>query len=330
MYLGVTTQSDDFISAGSKAKDDVANILKTMNFSMVKYNNDTSKIHKALFSKTDWRNAIQSNSESGMVVLQHPLYSKVSTNSLLKVLGEKQLKLVIFIHDVESLRQESDFNWERSLFNQATLLIVHNGAMANWLRNNGVNTPMHNLEVFDYLTDNQMMTEYSTNPEMSVAFAGNLAKSSFIDKFEDVIVDLYGPNPASRYPENIHYHGIVKPEVLPNKLNSSFGLVWDGDSVLGGTGRFGEYTKYNNPHKTSLYLSAGLPVIVWNEAAISEFVLKNNVGITVSNLTEVREILSEMSADDYGIMKKNALEVGKKLRDGFYTKQAIQKVIDGD
>ena len=99
---------------------------------------------------------------------------------------------------------------------------------------------------------------------------------------------------------------------------------------MGGTGRFGEYTKYNNPHKTSLYLSAGLPVIVWNEAAISEFVLKNNVGITVSNLTEVREILSEMSADDYGIMKKNALEVGKKLRDGFYTKQAIQKVIDGD
>ena len=50
-------------------------------------------------------------------------------------------------------------------------------------------------------------------------------------------------------------------------MEGSFGLVWDGISVETCAGVYGEYLKVNNPHKTSLYLASGIPVIIWKEAA---------------------------------------------------------------
>lgn len=61
------------------------------------------------------------------------------------------------------------------------------------------------------------------------------------------------------------WHGSFKPEESPEHLQG----VWDGDSVDTCAGNTGAYLRYNNPHKTSLYLACGMPVIVWKEAAIA-------------------------------------------------------------
>ena len=60
-------------------------------------------------------------------------------------------------------------------------------------------------------------------------------------------------------------------------MDQNFGLVWDGTSLDGCNGRYGEYLKFNNPHKTSLYLSCGIPVIIWKEAALADFVEEHKV-----------------------------------------------------
>ena len=56
--------------------------------------------------------------------------------------------------------------------------------------------------------------------------------------------------------------GSFLPDELPSALEGSFGLVWDGDSSKTCSGVFGEYLRYNNSHKASLYLASGFPIIV--------------------------------------------------------------------
>lgn len=91
-------------------------------------------------------------------------------------------------------------------------------------------------------------------------------------------------------------------------------------------GLFGNYMRFNDPHKASLYLSSGIPVIIWKEAALAAFIEKNNIGLSVSDLNDMDEVLSELSPEKYQQMVMNAQLIAKKLRNGFYIHQAVQKL----
>ena len=70
----------------------------------------------------------------------------------------------------------------------------------------------------------------------------------------------------------------------------------------------GEYLQYNAPHKMSLYIRCGLPIIVWEKAGLAPFVKKNNVGICISSLTELEDILPKISAG-FAIKEKNIVGI---------------------
>lgn len=91
------------------------------------------------------------------------------------------------------------------------------------------------------------------------------------------------------------------------------------------SGIFGDYLRINNPHKTSLYLACGIPVITWNKAAIAQYVRKNRVGITVSSLDEINEKLKDVSKDEYNLMRKNAKKCSERVRNGYYLKKQYRK-----
>ena len=75
---------------------------------------------------------------------------------------------------------------------------------------------------------------------------------------------IYGPNyTPEKKCSRIVYQGEFSADELPAHLKGQFGLIWDGSSVNTCEGNFGEYLRYNNPHKISLYLACGLPVIIW-------------------------------------------------------------------
>ena len=137
---------------------------------------------------------------------------------------------------------------------------------------------------------------------------------------------LYGPNKAATYPKNITHYGSFPPDELPAKLTQNFGLVWDGTSIERCDGSFGNYLKYNDPHKTSLYLSSGLPVIIWKEAALADFIVKNQVGLAVDNLAQLDEILNELTPEEYYQMCQNVAKVAHKMRTGAYLKEAVTKL----
>ena len=90
----------------------------------------------------------------------------------------------------------------------------------------------------------------------------------------------------------------------------------------------GNYLRYNNPHKLSLYLSSGLPVIVWKDSAEANFVEKNGVGLAVNSLFELSERLEKLSQDEYLQLVTNAKNIMKKLKEGYYLKSAVNKIIE--
>lgn len=252
----------------------------------------------------------------------------------------KHAKCVILVHDIESARGRGDIAKSgidknlHALIHRTDVIIVHNQRMLSWLASRGVHpSRMVSLEVFDYLAQ---PTKPSPTPTFnrSVSIAGNMSpiKSPFISllrEIEDITWNLYGPgfDSDNSLATNVHYHGAFPPEQILEKLNSGFGLVWDGDSIETCHGDSGEYMKINNPHKLSLYLAAGIPVIVWEESAASLFVRKYDIGISITSLRAIGSIFENMSATRYQTLCRNVANLSDKIRTGYFTKQAIAQSI---
>ena len=90
----------------------------------------------------------------------------------------------------------------------------------------------------------------------------------------------------------------------------------------------GEYLSYNNPHKLSLYLASGLPVIVWKKSALSDWILQRGLGIAVESLYEIPNVLKDMPISGYNNMLANVELVSRKLQTGHYMKTAIEFAVE--
>lgn len=317
-------------TAGEKAKEDISNILHRQGFEKLALRISQSKFRKAISSGYQISKKTRLLNNEDIAIVQYPIYSNFVLKKLLKMLIKKAVHVIGFVHDIEFLRTNKNNEKKRlaevTLLNNFEILIVHNESMREKLRENGVVVPMVSLHIFDYLNDHCFVKR---NKDEGVIYAGNLSKAGFLEKWDTKFkLTLYGINPSKEsYCKNTVYRGIKRPDDLPAYLDSGFGLVWDGDSLKDGTGVYGEYTKYNNPHKTSLYLSCGLPVIVWKNSAIASFVKANNVGITVENLLNISQCLEDVSDGEYEVLCKNAERIGNEIRSGFYTCDAVNRAL---
>lgn len=317
--------------AGPKAKTDINYFLKEQGYQVIDMDLPVSHFDKVMYRLFKLPKFLK-HQKVDNIIFQYPIYSLFLTKQIItRIRKNTRAKLIFMVHDVETLRVYlGDKNFEKGeleIFNAVDALIVHNEAMKDWLQQKGVTTPMIVLGVFDYFNPQPIQPIKEFN--QSVCFAGNLQKAEFLTKlnFKNTKMAVYGPNQKEKYPNCIDYQGAYLPDELPKYLNENFGLIWDGDTLDRCSGTFGEYMKYNNPHKTSLYLSSGIPVIIWKKAAMAEFVEKNQVGITVDNLNELDQILENMSEETYLTLKNNAMNLAEKLRNGEYIKNAIKQAI---
>ena len=74
-----------------------------------------------------------------------------------------------------------------------------------------------------------------------------------------------------------------------------------------------------------MYLSCGIPVIVWKEAGIARFIQKNNLGLIVENIDNLDEVLNKISDSEYKQMKKNAENYAYKIRKGENVLRALNE-----
>lgn len=342
-------------TAGVKAPSDVSTICKKHGyeeFVMPCFPSDKNKIYQKawlfLSGTYNWVKMEKILEPGSTVIYQHPMYGhRLAEKMIPYIQRKKKVKFIALIHDLESLRggiagvikksvKTSEIS-DNALLKRFDVVICHNENMRRYLIERGFEPEkLINLQIFDYLTDIECKQQ-KRGEIPSIAIAGNLAigKCAYIyNIFADghnqrLKANIYGINyQEDKASGNIHYHGAFKAEELPGKLEGDFGLVWDGNSAETCSGNTGEYLRYNNPHKTSLYLASGLPVIVWSQAANADFVLKNGVGITVDNLHELEERISAISDEDYKRFKHNAGKLSAKLREGYYTSQALEKALN--
>ena len=332
----------EYNHAGSKAVQDVFDVAKKLGYEAEVIRTATSidslwgKIRRQALFFIDWFKIYFSITPNSLVLIQTPYHHKQLIRNwvLSKLKRDKKVKFISLVHDVEELRKSLYNNYYKNEFNFmlsiADSIIVHNDTMKAFFIKKGIpENKLVSLKIFDYLMDKEA-TSKNVIFERAISIAGNLDinKSAYIAQLGNlgIIVHLYGPNfshSLEQY-EDIQYHGSFPASEIPNQLNSGFGLVWDGNSIDTCSGDFGEYLQYNNPHKLSLYLASGIPVVIWDKAAEADFVRKHNLGICVSSLSELKDKLEQISEKNYQEMIKNVANISTLLRYGEHTKNSIR------
>ena len=312
--------------AGPKARMDAEAIMVDVGF-------------KEYYLSESRKNSILNKDD--IIVLQFPLLWKSLKKQIrMRFLKKKNFKAYLLIHDIESLRNNkirtfSDFKHSiihflqnKTVLERVDGIIAHNNKMKFELVKMGINPEkIVTLEIFDYLIPD--FNEDKKYDKDKILLAGNfdIRKTRYARNLpEKPEFEIYGINfEEENIPNNVHYKGAFTPDELPNHLQGGFGLVWDGDSAHTCSGMYGEYLKINNPHKASLYLASGFPIIVWKQSALADFVRNNNCGILVNSLFEITETLKSISEGEYKELIKNSKRIGEKIRQGHYLKTALEK-----
>lgn len=337
-YCIVERDSHEF-HAGSKARNDVGQILTDQGWTALSVHRSRGKsipdkLKMAAVTWMDWRKVCRTVGQGDTLLVQYPLdmYPKVSRVAIpfLRKMREKGVQLIFLIHDLDSLRGIEN-NGERQFLETADVLVAHNQVMAEYLCERGYgDKAIRTLGLFDYLSE-EACPACNTGDPREVVVAGNLRpdKAGYVYRLgqldSKVRFRLYGPNYQEGAPQaGVKYCGQYPPEQLPQVLRGGFGLVWDGDEIQSCSGVYGSYLRYNNPHKTSLYLACGLPVIVWDQSAIAEYVVEHHLGLAVRSLEELPRRLQRMDRAEYAALCQGAAEMGERLRRGDMLRRALR------
>ena len=339
--------------AGGKAREDVCEICKREQFVplTIKCNDmerksasSIKKLWMHIGVKKEWKELLAPLNQDDIVIFQLPVYRHtVFFSSIIKWMKKKKVKTIGLIHDLESIRMsksESGFGYfskfrlkkeEEQALPLFDCLIAHNSRMINYLVDT-YSIPRHklvDLMIFDYIMDESIpLVNDDEIDSCIIAGSLNRIKAPYVYKLPShPRFQLYGLGYDGKNSNNIVYNGSFLANELPHHLHGGYGLIWDGDSIETCSGVWGNYLTINNPHKTSLYLSCGLPVIIWKRAALADFVLSNKLGFTIDSLIELDSRIKQISIQDYHSMKENVIKISNRLRTGYYEKKALLSAI---
>ncbi len=345
-YILTTTGGPGENNAGSKAGSDAERIAcrygyePVMLFSSGKGASRIQKLKQLWDGVSAMKKFSRRLCDGDVVLLQYPL-NRVLLKKICRILRHVPAKvsLVMLIHDIDYFRDiplrkkgvAGMKQLELSLLGRADYLIAHNTSMIAALQKEALPVEYVSLELFDYLYEGKpaKISEHQNE----VVVAGNLteAKAGYLydirnDKHQ-FSLSLYGSNYQAEQMQTarVNYHGSLKPDELIERLIGGYGLVWDGNTTKTCAGSYGNYLRINNPHKVSLYLAAGLPVVLWKEAALCPFVEENGLGFGVSSLDDLDDEISAHSAD-YAAYVANIAKLREKVCNGGFLTEALRKL----
>lgn len=324
-------------NAGNKAKTDVERIMADMGFCNIgnKATFHEGKIRSYFLTLGSVLKAVSRLKKGDVLVLQYPL--KKYYEYVCRKAHKRGAKVVTLIHDLGSFRRKKlTVEQEMERLSHSDYIIATNESMKGWLAEEGYKGLLGSLDVWDYFSVSTPL-ERSVHEVSRVVYAGSLnrRKNEFLYQIERYIQNyklvLYGKGfemEAIRRKDQIEYKGFVASDRLIAETDGDYGLVWDGSSVDECVGGFGEYLRYNTPHKVSLYLCCELPVIIWDQAALAGFIRENNAGICIASLTDLDDVLSKITPEEYAVMKENVRRISRRISEGYYFKRAVTKAIE--
>ena len=332
MNVLITTSVPDEKTAWTKARMDVLHILRQQGYAVVQL--------PAGASPGEWlRLASDLNArleKDDHILIEYPMDQRKRTYVLYLFGLLRRVKLYAFIHDLNSLRVDSPPAREVAILKLFDGLISHNPSMTRWLRDAGLSGKIVNLNLFDYCTGAAevwhegifLFHSRSSAPATCRTTRQRYIYDPQLGTLRNVELTLYGAyfEPERMPATPMRYMGAFDPNTPSLNDRYHFGLIWDGTGVDRCEGRYGHYMRFNNPHKLSLYVALGLPVIVWREAAIADFVLKQGIGVTVDDLLELDDISGNVSTETYRDMAENVVALSHKVKRGEFLQDALRQL----
>ncbi len=271
--------------------------------------------------------------KNDLVVFQFPLYAGVN-KLLVQLLVRRKVSVICFITDIDGLKDGDPLKLKHEIryLRQFRYFVVHNPAMKNWLLQTVPDADAVCINFFDFLAKPD---HKDRKPSRKIVFAGNLPKSLFLEKIDalngQVRWNVYGPGvtPMMQAQTSIDYKGVVDPYELPSNVEGSFGLVWDGDSIHGAGGIFGDYMQYITHHKVSLYILAGLPVICYSKAGSAELIKKYGIGLLIDDLSRLTALIDSVNDQEYTRMRENMRLLAGRISKGKCLGDAMKEIIAG-
>ncbi len=320
-------------TAGLKARVDVLTALKSEGYETLYFPRFTS----IKVVRNFWANLAALVKKGDHIVIEYPVWQKRRLY-LVKLFARLHgVKFYGIIHDIASIRFMVSPKRDIVSLKIFDGLISHNPTLTKWLVKNGYNKKIVDLQVFDYLlADTVPYINGLPENRYRLLYAGNLSfvKAAYIynpelAQFKNFELHVYGQylDEEKFKGSGVVFKGSFNPDTPVFDCTYQFGLIWEGNSIKTCDGEFGNYIRYNDPHKFSLYLSVGLPVVVWEEAAIAPFIREKNIGFTIRSLRELNEILETLSPEQYRQYADNAARLTPQIRSGHFIKTAIQKLI---
>lgn len=327
------TRSADRATAGGKAPADVRALAQQMGFRLIdiprfRRNGPFGQLMGALHAALSIVRVALLVGPEHCVIVQYSLGR--ACDRLVGLLIVRRRRSVALVHDLETLRTPGLAAREMKNLARFPVVLVHNDAMAAYLRRQlPASTEFVTVTAFPYLVaDPAELSPLSVRPD-KLYFIGNLAKekASFIYGLGALGVPTvtYGPNinPAL-LGENVEHMGVLPSECPRVAARDGFGIVWDGQSALSLEGRNGNYLRYNSPHKFSLYMALGLPVIVPEESALAPIVRETGIGFVVRDLPEAAALVTSCTPECWRQMAMAVLDFRGRITNGSGMMTAIR------
>lgn len=268
-------------------------------------------------------------SPNDQVIFQFPLYARIHA-LLLTLLRLKGVSIICLILDIDGLRDGNEklLKKEIRVFRKFKKFIVHNERMQQWLQPLVPRAAIAQVQFFDFLTTPVQQHRLKSN---HIIIAGDLQKTAFIEKLGQLprlSFSIYGAGYPEKkvFPENAGYKGTFRPYELVQQLQGAFGLVWYGVEIDRFEGHYGQYLTIITPHKLSLFIMAGIPVIVPATSASALLVKQYGIGCTIDKLSDMESVISHLSDQDYQDMVENMRPLATQLSQGLFLTKALDQL----
>lgn len=275
IYYGAGTTWGECYDAAVKPRQDTEKIWsRNFNkFFMYQFN--------ANASASEGVNHAQQINKGDILLLQWPTYSSTEyEDALIDEVIERGGRIVALVHDVDFIRFGSGQEKIIQLLNKMHNLILPSKKMHSILKMSGLKKECKVVyqKCYDFLTEQQL--EYKTNKESKVVYAGSLTgtKIDFMKSLQSPLEVIGDSNDnIGDLSPHITFLGKMDQENLIKHINGNIGLIWS-------SGKYAEYEKYNSPYKAAMYIAAGVPIICQSNSAISNFIVENNLGVTIPTI----------------------------------------------
>lgn len=264
-----------------------------------------------------------------LVVVQFPMWTHLNFQAEFfdYIKRIESVRMVALIHDIPTWMFTKDDDYDRendfwlNQLKKFDLIMVGNDKMGHKLQDDGVSVPMVAMRIWDYLYQ---------GPHRDKTFQKKLY---YVSGRDIVDLDYQASTPLYFYNKSVSddvrsngsvvWLGRQPSDDIVSQIDGGFGIVVSENIKEKSNMNFVFYNQYNNPTKLSLYLAAGIPIIVSSKTAHAQMVIDQGIGLVIDDLNEIDNRLSRITAEDYQQMLQNIKPWQEAVSGGYFVTRSL-------